>query len=453
MRETTNYYAQTARQSTFEENSTQSIKRNTLFRRVEEMRAVEDSKLDARRERLRQLFKEDVKRFTEELLAQEETKESRLEKMRTRMQELKSKREADRKLVVEKKLLQRWRNECDELRTIESKILEEEVARACADQMVERDQKKAQEREEKRFYDALWEQDRLKKIAKEEAEKTRSKEMNAATVAMLESQLDALRKQAAEEERLKQEEAALMRHEIQTLQLQDERALARKLSEQRIIRADLDRFNSLKIAQRAREVADSLSLDMKIVNEFLAMDKAESESKSRRRAELRREMALYREHLREQKAIEEKREREMERMQKEEADKLWRIRTEKWQREQLARDRLMSEVLAGRKEQLKTSIDRNRLRQEEMLFDRAQSIKQIEAAQKIEAVETARKDQAAHAYKEALAAQMEIVEEKKREARKRMTIETNAEKIAELKYRQLLNIETQRTLNNPRKRT
>ena len=64
-----------------------------------------------------------------------------------------------------------------------------------------------------------------------------------------------------------------------------------------------------------------------------------------------------------------------------------------------------------------------------MLFDRAQSIKQIEAAQKIEAVETARKDQAAHAYKEALAAQMEIVEEKKREARKRMTIETNAEKV------------------------
>ena len=46
------------------------------------------------------------------------------------------------------------RNECDELRTIESKILEEEVARACADQMVERDQKKAQEREGNHF--SLW---------------------------------------------------------------------------------------------------------------------------------------------------------------------------------------------------------------------------------------------------------------------------------------------------------
>jgi hypothetical protein len=63
---------------------------------------------------------------------------------------------------------------------------------------------------EKKFYDDLWEQDRQKKIAKEEADKQRHREMNIATVAMLEAQLEALRKQAMEEERLKKEEAVLM---------------------------------------------------------------------------------------------------------------------------------------------------------------------------------------------------------------------------------------------------
>jgi uncharacterized membrane-anchored protein len=78
----------------------------------------------------------------------------------------------------------------------------------------------------------------------------------------------------------------------------------------------------MKIEQRAREVREALELDLKIVNEFFKMDQAEAENKNRRRAELRREMQLYKEHLMEQQRVEREREKEIEKLQKEEEDKV-----------------------------------------------------------------------------------------------------------------------------------
>jgi hypothetical protein len=104
--------------------------------------------------------------------------------------------------------------------------------------------------------------------------------------------------------------------------LEDERNHERKLAEQRIIRLELDRFNKMKIDQRANEVKQALELDLKIVNEFFKMDQADRENKNRRRVELRREMQLYREHLMEQAAIEAENEKESEKMQQQEAERV-----------------------------------------------------------------------------------------------------------------------------------
>ncbi|KAJ3417276.1 hypothetical protein HDV05_005732 [Chytridiales sp. JEL 0842] len=450
MKERTNYYAHTALQSQFEESSTNAIRRNHLSRRVDEMKETENRKLEERRDRLRKLFEDDEEKYTNELLQQEETTESRVQKMRARMSELKAKREAERQQIVEQKLLQRWRNECDELRAIESKVLEKEVSAARAGQLAELQQKKLQELEEKKFYDDLWEQDRQKKIAREESDRIRHREMNTATVAMLEAQLESLRKQALEEERLKQEEAILMRQEMQLRQLEDQRNLARKLTEQRAIRADLDRFNKMKIEQRAREIREALELDLKIVNEFFKMDQAAAQSKNRRRAELRKEMQLYKEHLLEQQRIEREREMEIEKLQKEEEEKSWAKRAEKWQKEQKARDKLMQEVLQGRQEQLQYAIEQNRLRQEQTIIEREQLLQQIEVAQKVEAAERARKEHAAEAYRGSLASQMESVEERRREQKRFNELEAAAEKIAEQEYKKLLESETQRAINKAR---
>lgn len=450
MRETTHYYATTSLQSAFEDTTAITIKRNQISRRVEEMKGQVLSDLESRREKLRNLMTQDAAIYSQNLIDAEETRETVLAQMKIRMEELKSKREAERKKVVETKLLQRWRNECDELRTIESKVLEEKVAKARAGQLSELQQKKMHDLEEKRFYDQLWEADRQKKIAREDRERNQHKEMNAITVAMLENQLKLLRHQQEEEERLKQEEALLNRQEMQMRKLEDARNLRRKEEEQKVIRAELDKFNTLRLQTRANEIQLSLDHDIKMVSDVLALDLAEKQAQGRRRTELRKEIQLYREHLMRQRAVEKERDMEVARMEKVEADKLWTQRAEKWQKEQKARDRLMVDVLSGRRDQLKYSIEQNHLRQDQARIEREQILRQIEIANRVETIDKERKEALAHSYRDSLEGQMEIVEERKRESHVLNKREELAVRLAEERYRELLEIETNRARSSPK---
>ncbi|KAJ1553131.1 Cilia- and flagella-associated protein 53 [Cladochytrium tenue] len=429
MKEQSGYYAQTLLQSRFEETSTVSIKRNKLFRRVEELRSIEDEKLEHRRESLRELLHADDERLTQELLAREETCDSRLEKMKRRMEELRAKREAERQKVVEEKLMQRWRNECDELRAVESKVFEERVAIERGQQLVELGQRRAQALEERKFFDELWERDRQQKIAREETEKAIEGRRNRATVAVLEAQLETLRKQALEEDRLKKEEAEIMRHESRLRQLEDERHQSRKRAEQQAVRGELDRQASERSRQRAREARAAVELDLRIVDEFCRLEGEAAAGRGRRRAELRAEMMAYRVHLEEQRRVEEERAREVDRLQREESEKLWNARAERWKKEQAARDRLMQEVLEGRRQQLHQALELNQQRQAQMQLEREHVARQLEAARRVESAERARREAATVAHKESLAAQMEVAEERRREERRRQEVEANAQKV------------------------
>ena len=93
--------------------------------------------------RLKSLFEKDNEKFRQELIAQESTRTSRIDAMRARVAELKDKRETERKKIVEEKLLQQWKSECDELRKANSMILEKKVSLARADQLQEKRQQTA----------------------------------------------------------------------------------------------------------------------------------------------------------------------------------------------------------------------------------------------------------------------------------------------------------------------
>ncbi|TPX72621.1 hypothetical protein SpCBS45565_g00287 [Spizellomyces sp. 'palustris'] len=452
MREQIQYYEKTALQSHFEESTNAAIMRNRIVRRFEELKSQENGKLEQRRERLRQLLANDEERYQKELASTVVTGESRVEAMRARMNELKAKREKERQKIVEEKLLQRWRNECDELRSIESHLLEKEVASARAEQLIEVQEKRALAQQEKKYYDDLWEQDRLKKIEREEADRLRRRAMNEAMTATLQEQLRLLKEHAQEEQRLKQEEGVLMRQEHELRLLEEERARLRKIQDQRQVRLELDAFNKLKVQQRQREVQDALDLDMKIVSAFFRIDEQEKESRNRRKEEMRKEMLLYMEHLREQQRIEKEREREVDRMYAEEAEKLWQARAEKWSKEQGARDRLMQEVLSGRQEQLQNALNHNRVRQEEARMEKHLLEQQIAQARAQEEAERERHGRNAQEYKGALLQQMTVAQERKKAEKEQAARESAAEKEAEELYKDLLRQETDRAHQLPRVR-
>lgn len=188
----------------------------------------------------------------------------------------------------------------------------------------------------------MWEKDRQKKILREETDKANQKALNDDMLRQLGSQLKQLYEQECEEKRLQDEEASLQvsytfflsdfiyyrshiycqRKQAELQSIEEKRAQVAKLEAQIEIRADLDRFNKEKIRQRAKEVKESLEMDLSIVNDFFKADEKERELKNRKREEARKEMILYREHLKEMKRVEEEREKELEKLYQDEEEKV-----------------------------------------------------------------------------------------------------------------------------------
>lgn len=77
-------------------------------------------------------------------------------------------------------------------------------------QLLEKEAQKAAAAKERQYYDILWEQDRQKKIQREEKDRLHRYELNQNMIKTLGEQLALLKAQAAEEKRLKQEEATMM---------------------------------------------------------------------------------------------------------------------------------------------------------------------------------------------------------------------------------------------------
>ena len=71
--------------------------------------------------RLKELLDQDDESYRLLLSSLDETKEQRIDRMRQRVDELREKKEIERKKIVQEKLLLKWRGDCDELRLVESK--------------------------------------------------------------------------------------------------------------------------------------------------------------------------------------------------------------------------------------------------------------------------------------------------------------------------------------------
>ncbi|KAJ3062623.1 hypothetical protein HDU99_005146, partial [Rhizoclosmatium hyalinum] len=93
--------------------------------------------------------------------------------------------------------------------------------------------------------------------------------------------------------------------------------------------------------------------------------------------------------------------------------------------------------------------EQNRQRQEQTRLEREQILRQIEIANHLEALDKERKEALMQSYRGSLEAQMEQVEERKREANRLNHREELAEKLAEQRYRELLDIETKRAKRSP----
>lgn len=110
--------------------------------------------------------------------------------------------------------------------------------------------------------------------------------------------------------------------------------------------------------------------------------------------------------IEEQLQLEKAREAELQMLLREEAKEMWEKREAEWARERSARDRLMSEVLTGRQQQIQEKIEQNRRAQEESLRHREQLIRHLEEARESARREKEESEELKSARKQELEAQV-----------------------------------------------
>ena len=160
--------------------------------------------------RLKQLFLAEEALYEKELLASAVTPLERAAQLRQRAKEIKEQRERENAMFVQEKLDQKWRSECDELRTFQSKQIQSGMREEHLRQIEEKICRERHRLEEEAVFADLWYQDIQAKKNREDAETKKKHEQNMHMSNILREQMQVLEKQKEEEKRLRNENVKLL---------------------------------------------------------------------------------------------------------------------------------------------------------------------------------------------------------------------------------------------------
>ncbi|XP_068609279.1 cilia- and flagella-associated protein 53 [Brachionichthys hirsutus] len=343
--------------------------REDIKRQVCTARNQQDAQIQERRSRLRALLTAEDLQLLKEMEEKVETSEERQTKMSERATALREQRERERQRLVSDKLDQHFREQCAELRTIQSQRAEQQVCSERSAQVRSRQEQLRRRRQEERMFDELWEADWR---AKEEREAQRAEGRQQRNL----QQLDSIRNQmeAGEEERrrqqkLREEESKLRLQQQETWRLQQQRERNQKLLNQQKQRRQLDEGLRLKMKRLAREQQDELQLDMNVLQELLRQDTDEKQGAAQRKAELHEEQQRHRRFLSDELQRQKEEELETELLIEERLKEVLERREEQCRMRREASDRLMKEVMEARSLQIQRKLDMNQQHQLELSKD------------------------------------------------------------------------------------
>ncbi|XP_003389146.1 PREDICTED: cilia- and flagella-associated protein 53-like [Amphimedon queenslandica] len=343
--------------TTWENETDAKLKRNTIKRRVEHLMQQRQYSLEERRDKLRALLQSEEEQYMSEIAVKQETTLERQAKMRERARQLREQREQQRLALVDEKLEQRWRNQCEEMRALLTRKHRDEVFTDRAYQLKLNAEKREREKQEEKMYAKMWQEDIDAKCKREEMEEAQKIERNRQMLKVLTLQTAAMEKNKEELRNLKEQEAAHLREEAALRVLEEHHAREEKKRSQEQRRAELNLSLRLKLKRKAREAQEELAMDMKLLEEMLKKSSDEATEHQERRQELCREMQQYRTYLAEQKKEEEKREKEVDQLLTIEVEKQWGQRLAQWKKEREARKKLLNDVVQTRQKQISEKLN------------------------------------------------------------------------------------------------
>ncbi|XP_067279903.1 cilia- and flagella-associated protein 53 [Pseudorasbora parva] len=390
----------------WERNTQRRIVSSTISRHLQEAREQYQIGIDEKRERLRELLESEEQELFREMEAKKETVFERQAKMLERATTLRERRESERQRLVADKLDQLFREQSEELRTVQMKRRQDEVCTERESQIRTKEEVRQMQQEEDRLFAQMWESDRLAKEERHNQEVQRQKENNLQQKTFLQAQMETAEQQRIRAKKLKQEEAQLLRDQREMLRLEAERGHRQKLQDQEKRRKQLDLSLRLKMKRLTRDRQDELALDMSILEQLLSEERDEKQEEVLKKLERKEEQHRYREYLAEQLKEQKRQEDETEQLFESELQQAWARREAQWRLEKAARDRLMKDVMDTRRLQIQEKLNENLQKQAETFKEREELDRIIQENKLLDEEEKTHLREATQEYQADLLAQM-----------------------------------------------
>jgi len=341
-------------------------------------KSTKQLELEKRRNKLAELISNETVALEREMREKRLSKAGNLIEMRDRADELKENREERRKQVAQERLYEHWKENEPELRKVWSDQLQRNAIEGWGEQISERETISRTARNEEDRLDHIMELERLRALEREKEKKYERKKDEEELQSQLQKQMKALRLKEEEAEMLKKEEEQLIKRKMQIDAAEDRRKKFDKQRKRQEYGRVLVRQYKAQLRRKSQQIQEALELDLQILEDLARQEIDESAVKTSRREKAKADAEEMRKVVAEQLRLEKAREAELDAMYQEEAARQWQKRESEWERERLARERLMHEVLGERQKQVDNKMQALLLKKEESIIEREALIKHME---------------------------------------------------------------------------
>ena len=317
-------------------------------------------------------------RYQDELRTARETPDERRAKLEARAKELREQRESERAAFADEALHRRWRENCDAVRSLDSKAIVEETERVRAVQVEERQQRTRTFKEEEEAFDSMMEFERQKQQQQYEAGKREQRDRDSEALRVLNEQMNLQKQLRDEQEEERRSELRAMKEQWELQEEEARQASLALMQKNQRTREEFIAFNRQREHEKQLAEEEERQMDIRIVKDAMAKAQAEDDRDAEAKFRAREEARMYRQHLELMMAQEQESENMRDTMIEEEERKAWARRDAQLAKENTARQNLWNEVVQQRSQQLEHKASMRGAEDEDRKLERSRMAEEIE---------------------------------------------------------------------------
>lgn len=373
----------------WEKKTAAVMRKNHIHNIARHMEERDEQALKDRRQRLQDLLQKEERQHKAEMDSMNETSIQRATRLVNRAKQLKEDREARRLAFANKKWQEQWRRDCDDLRTIESDKFRGHVYDVVEQQKQDHVNAAQKYRQEEAKWAEEWEEDRVKALAKSAAEERRRKEVNEEEQRII---LEHMAKNRAKRDGAKQAQREELERFTRQMEIDAAKEQERRIENEaktRLQNEAVKKFNQEFLANKEAAARAKMESERNEMRQKMREYEHDLEEQNLDKERIQQEMREYHIFLQRRKEEEKIMEAEMERLTQQELDRANADRDKARIANDLARERLMQDVLRTRDIQIKEREIAKEAYAQEMVREAENLEKELELAKLADGHETA----------------------------------------------------------------